>query len=177
MKGMQTAFLTSFHLPAVRAGEAFSINPAMILAQAAIESGWGGSVLAARYHNFFGLTAYGRKNDYWDGDAVMLGGGNLLFRVYADASSGFLDYARLIREAYPAAADMSYRPAAFAREIAYCKCLSEVDGDNRETYRHSVVSLCESISKFQISDWKIPDSGFQIPDSRLEDWKIARLED
>ncbi len=129
----------------MQAGKLFNLNPVVILAQAAIESGWGMSTLAVRYHNFFGITAYGRKNEYWEGDSIRLGGHSLQFRVYRDAENGFSDYARLIRSAYPAAADMSYYPDAFAKEIAYSKYISEVNGDNREVYRRSIVSLCRTI--------------------------------
>ncbi len=65
--------------------------------------------------------------------------------MYPDAASSFFDYARLIRSSYASAADMSYNPEAFAKEIAYSKYISEVNGDNRETYRSSIVSICRFI--------------------------------
>ena len=43
-----------------------------------------------------------------------------------------MDYCRLLRSAYPRAADMSANPTAFAKEIAYSPYISEVNGDNRE---------------------------------------------
>ena len=58
----QSEFFSSLLPLARKAGEAFRINPAVILAQAAIESGWGQSDLASEHHNYFGLTAYGRSN-------------------------------------------------------------------------------------------------------------------
>ena len=57
-----------FYFPAARmAGNLYRINPVVILAQSAIESGWGESTLAQEYNNFFGLTGYGVVNAYWHG--------------------------------------------------------------------------------------------------------------
>ena len=43
-----------FYFPAARmAGNLYRINPVVILAQSAIESGWGESTLAQEYNNFF----------------------------------------------------------------------------------------------------------------------------
>lgn len=143
-------FVKNYHPLAKQAGDTFHLNPVVILAQAAIESGWGTSTLATRYNNLFGITAYGKKNQYWAGDAIRLGEHSLQFRVYPEAGSSFLDYARLIRHAYPSAADMSYYPEVFAKNIAYSKYLSETNGDNRETYRHSLLSLCKTIEHYLI---------------------------
>lgn len=61
------------HLPsAIRAGDTFNLNLVVILAQVAIESGWGQSNLASIHHNFFGITAYGKKNECWVGTSVCL---------------------------------------------------------------------------------------------------------
>ena len=65
----QSEFFSSLLPLARKAGEAFRINPAVILAQAAIESGWGQSDLASEHHNYFGLTAYGRSNVWWKAQA------------------------------------------------------------------------------------------------------------
>ena len=55
-------FITKYLPLAQKAGEAFRINPVVILAQAAIETGWAQSDLCLLHHNFFGITAYGKKN-------------------------------------------------------------------------------------------------------------------
>ena len=78
----QSEFFSSLLPLAQKAGEAFRINPAVILAQAAIESGWGQSDLASEYHNYFGITAYGRSNVWWKGQSIELGTHSLRFRVY-----------------------------------------------------------------------------------------------
>ncbi len=60
-------FVTKYYPMAVIAGESFSLLPEIILAQAAIESGWGKSYGARVRKNFFGITAAGSPNAYWDG--------------------------------------------------------------------------------------------------------------
>ena len=100
MKAEQVDFISSYLPLARKAGESFRINPVVILAQAVIESGWGQSDLAREHHNFFGITAYGKKNVWWKGEGIELGVHSLRFRVYDTPQDSFMDYARLIRHAY-----------------------------------------------------------------------------
>ena len=132
----QSEFFSSLLPLAQKAGEAFRINPAVILAQAAIESGWGQSDLANEYHNYFGITAYGRSNVWWKGQSIELGTHSLRFRVYDTPGDSFMDYARLIRSVYP-----------FAADVAYSKYISEVNGDNRAAYQALLVKVCRKIGK------------------------------
>ncbi|RHJ94924.1 glucosaminidase domain-containing protein [Parabacteroides bouchesdurhonensis] len=138
-------FINHFLPAATQAGDRFNLNPAIILAQAAIESGWGESYLAKVHHNFFGITGYGKPNLYWNGSktepATEGGPSHLQFRIYESELHSFMDFARLIRSAYPIAASMSFHPEAYAKEIAYSKYISEVNGDNREDYRRLLVGL------------------------------------
>lgn len=142
---MDKQSFTRKYLPAARmAGELYGLNPVVILAQAAIESGWGESHLAKRYNNFFGLTGYGVANAYWHGGKTDLDKPQgLLFRRYDRVENSFLDFARLIATVYKQAAAVSNYPRAYAREMAYSKYISEVNGDNREAY----CSMLESISR------------------------------
>ena len=86
MKAEQVDFISSYLPLARKAGESFRINPVVILAQAVIESGWGQSDLAREHHNFFGITAYGKKNVWWKGEGIELGAHSLRLRH----SAGFL---------------------------------------------------------------------------------------
>ena len=140
-------FITKYLPLAQKAGEAFRINPVVILAQAAIETGWEQSDLCLLHHNFFGITAYGKKNVWWTGTSVQLSTNSLSFRTYPAPLHSFMDYARLIRHAYTDAADVSYQPAAFALKIGYSKYISEVNSDNREAYRRMLVSISRTIEK------------------------------
>ena len=138
-------FVKGYGGAARMAGELYGMNPVVILAQAAIESGWGESTLAVKYHNFFGITGYGVTNAYWHGGKTDLGNGGLLFRRYDTPEHSFLDFARLVFTAYPQAAAVSAYPAAYAQEIAYSRYISEVNGDNRAAYRKMLVSIARQI--------------------------------
>ena len=127
-------FVNKFYPAAKAAGAEFNINPVVVLAQAAIESGWGESKLSS-YNNFFGITAYGRINNYWHGGKIQLADNGLPFRRYDTMENSFMDYCRLIRGSYRTSADLSFHPAAFAKSIAYSKYISEVNGDNRASYQ------------------------------------------
>ena len=52
-------FVQQFYPLAQAAGKLFNINPVVVLAQAAIESGWAESRLSKDYNSFFGITGYG----------------------------------------------------------------------------------------------------------------------
>ena len=84
-------FITKYLPLAQKAGEAFRINPVVILAQAAIETGWAQSDLCLLHHNFFGITAYGKKNVWWTGTSVQLSTNSLSFRTYPDPLHSFMD--------------------------------------------------------------------------------------
>ena len=147
MKAEQVDFISSYLPLARKAGESFRINPIVILAQAVIESGWGQSDLAREHHNFFGITAYGKKNVWWKGEGIELGAHSLRFRVYDSPADSFMDYARLVRSAYPFAADASNDAKTFARKISQSKYISEVNGDNRAAYQALLVKISKKIEK------------------------------
>lgn len=147
MTAQQINFVKSCLPLAVQAGATFNMNPAVILAQAAFESGWGTSHLATDSRNYFGLTAYGCSNEYWHGGKVTVKTAlySLNFRRYDTAGNSFLDFARLIRNSYRAAWSVSADPQAYAREIAYSPYISELNGDDRESYRRSLVQMEQTI--------------------------------
>lgn len=147
MTEKQIHFVKNCLQAAIAAGEKFHMNPSVILAQAAFESGWGTSDLATKSNNFFGLTAYGCSNQYWHGSKTAVKGRSysLDFRRYDTRENSFLDFARLIRNSYRTAWQVSNDPVAYAREIAYSPYISELNGDNRELYRHSLVQIEKTI--------------------------------
>lgn len=139
-------FIQKFLPAAQAAGEHFKLNPVIILAQAAIESGWGESTLCKVYHNYFGITGYGKSNIYWSGCKTEPGEeSHLQFRIYTMPEQSFLDFARLITTAYPFAAAMSFHPEAYAKEISYSRYISEVNGDNRADYQKMLISISRYI--------------------------------
>ncbi len=92
-----SVFIREYAPLAGEAGRAFRIDPVVILAQAAIETGWGESTLCREYHNFFGITAYGLPNVWWTGRWTELSPRSLRFRIYPDDKCSFMDYCRLLR--------------------------------------------------------------------------------
>ena len=154
MKPAQISFVKECLPAALSAGAAFNMNPLVILAQAALESGWGMSDLARESRNFFGLTAYGCSNAYWHGGKTVLktSAYSLDFRRYDTRENSFLDFARLIRDCYRRAWQVSNDPEAYAKEIAYSPYISEQNGDNRERYRRSIIQIEEEIAR--IIDWE-----------------------
>ena len=90
-----SVFIREYAPLAGEAGRAFRIDPVVILAQAAIETGWGESTLCREYHNFFGITAYGLPNVWWTGRWTELSPRSLRFRIYPDDKCSFMDYCRL----------------------------------------------------------------------------------
>ncbi|MCD8136673.1 MAG: glucosaminidase domain-containing protein [Parabacteroides gordonii] len=147
MTAQQIQFVKISLPAAIAAGAVFNMNPSVILAQAAFESGWGTSNLAKGSNNFFGLTAYGSSNQYWHGGKAVIKttAYSLDFRRYDTRENSFLDFARLIRNCYRSAWQVSNDPEAYAREIAYSPYISELNGDDRETYRRSLVQIEKTI--------------------------------
>ena len=92
---------------AVRAGEKLGVNPRAIVAQAALETGWGSRLIrddaGVSGNNLFGIKADSR----WTGDRVTVTtleyeGGlpkpqRAPFRAYPDLAAGFEDYVRFLQ--------------------------------------------------------------------------------
>ena len=140
---------TSTYFPlAKKAGERFNMDPTIILAQASIESAWGSSYGARQRHNFFGITAGGSPNPYWNGSySVSLSNPNIRFRIYKNAQDSFYDFARLISTKYRAAHALSFDAKRYAQAIAYSPYITEKNGDNRPKYMNSIISNFNSISQ------------------------------
>ena len=64
---MKQAYISTHLADAQSAGARFHLNPIILLAQAALESGWGTSRLAREANNHFGITGYGASNAFWHG--------------------------------------------------------------------------------------------------------------
>lgn len=132
---------------AQKAGKEFGLNPVVILAQGSIESAWGTSHIARKHHNYFGVTAYGKPNQYWSGEKYISKSSGLPFRSYKNPVDSFSDYARLISAKYPEAARNSFSVEKFAHSIAYSPYISEKNGDKRPVYKNLIIRNAESIEK------------------------------
>ncbi|WP_148253889.1 flagellar assembly peptidoglycan hydrolase FlgJ [Aidingimonas lacisalsi] len=122
------AFLNELEAPARAASDKTGVPAEVILAQAALETGWGRREIpradGGNSHNLFGIKAgsqwQGKTTDiatteYVDGEARSV---RDRFRVYDDFESAFTDYARLIGD-NPRYADVltASSPEAAAREL------------------------------------------------------------
>jgi peptidoglycan hydrolase FlgJ len=120
-RSREEAFIEQMLPHAQAAGRALGVAPHLIMAQSALETGWGRSVAAAA-NNAFGIKA-GRT---WQGPAATLAtqefaGGQArvekaAFRAYASVAESFADYARFIggRERYAAVRNTGADSARFA---------------------------------------------------------------
>lgn len=135
------------YLPyAKAAGERFKMDPLIILSQGAHESAWGNSGLAKNSNNFFGITAGGSPNEFWDGKIYQAQNQyKLKFRVYPTPQDSFYDFARLIASKYKTAHSVASDYKAYAQKIAYSPYISESNGDSSEGYRTGIISLYEKI--------------------------------
>ena len=88
---MKQAYISTHLADAQSAGARFHLNPIILLAQAALESGWGTSRLAREANNHFGITGYGASNAFWHGGRVIARykRGELLFRRYDSARNSY----------------------------------------------------------------------------------------
>ena len=134
-------FVKTYYSLAEKAGKKYNLNPTVILAQGAHESGWGGSYAARVRKNFFGITAYGSTNEYWDGSkSASSTNPHLVFRIYKTAQDSFMDFARLISTKYKTASAISSDTKQYAKAIAYSPYISEKNGDNRPAYQKAIIS-------------------------------------
>lgn len=81
---------------ALKLWDKFKILPSVAIGQAILESGWGGSSLAIKYHNLFGIKGSYQGNsammntwEVYDGKRYDIKDG---FRVYPDWETSILDY-------------------------------------------------------------------------------------
>jgi flagellar protein FlgJ len=123
------AFVRAVRPHAEQAGRTLGVDPDLLLAQAALETGWGRSVLrhpdGSSTYNLFNIKA-GRS---WSGDVVTLPaleyeGGiavrrQAAFRAYRSLAESFQDYVTLVQgsERYAQALARARDPRAYIREL------------------------------------------------------------
>jgi flagellar protein FlgJ len=127
--GTPESFVARFLDDATAAANALGIEPRLLLAQAALETGWGASAPQRAdgkpSNNLFGIKA----GASWRGDRVahwtiehehgVAQRKREEFRAYDDASQSFADYVRLIGGSprYAAALDQAHDADGFARAV------------------------------------------------------------
>ena len=105
LEGSQLDFVNSIIQGAIDSYNKYGVLPSITLAQAILESGWGGSSLSEKYNNLFGIKA----GSNWDGKTVNLPTGeqksngerytvNADFRVYDSVEDSIEDHAKLLAD-------------------------------------------------------------------------------
>ncbi len=123
------SFLNTLGELAERAAGMLGADPLLLLAQSALETGWGTYVPRAENgmnsHNLFGIKA----NKGWDGDSVSVGTleyadgvparRKALFRSYGSYEESFRDYVALLQGSprYAAALSTAENPEAFMNRL------------------------------------------------------------
>lgn len=126
--GTPSGFMQAFGAPARRAAEQLGVDASVLLAQAALETGWGRHVVADQSgssNNLFNIKA----GPGWDGPTVRVStleyrDGVAVremaeFRAYGSAEDAFADYARLISGSprYEAALEHAADGPQYLREL------------------------------------------------------------
>ena len=69
---LKEIFVQTYYPTVKEAGLKFKINPVVLLAQIAIETGWGESRLCTEHNNLGGLTGFGTPTEFWPGTKIQL---------------------------------------------------------------------------------------------------------
>lgn len=158
LQGEPVAFLRALWPAAELAAAELGLDPEALLAQAALETGWGRHVMqrgdGASSHNLFGIKADGR----WDGDRVRkttleYKDGVALktradFRAYDSYDAAFADYVRFVKD------NPRYRDAvaATADPKAYFRELQQAGYATDPAYANKIAAILDSPALRQARD-------------------------
>ena len=133
---------------AVKAHQKYKILPSITLAQAALESDFGQSLLARKYHNLFGIKAYGdvptvnlNTQEYENGKWITISG---KFRVYASDADSVNGHSRLF------ANGTTWNPKQYAKVLAAkdyktaAKALHTSGYATDPTYSDKIIQMIET---------------------------------
>lgn len=138
-------YVKKFYKLALAAQKKYGVSASVILAQGSLEGNNGLAYGPKNRRNHFGITAYGDKNEYWNGEYSVSSVSGIKFRVYKSDLDSFMDFARLISIGYPTCAKVSTDSAVYAKCIANSPYISEKNGDNRSIYESRVKALATKI--------------------------------
>lgn len=121
----QQRFVDNLRPHAERAAEKLGTTPEILLAQAALETGWGRHVVGGSSHNLFsikadrgwdGQTVTQRTMEVFDGKPVKL---SAAFRSYKDVGAAFDDYVDFLQQnpRYERALQRAADPRAYVQEL------------------------------------------------------------
>lgn len=149
--GRQADFVSSIMPHAERVGREIGVDPRIIVAQAALESGWGRS---APGNNFFGIKSHGRAggntlatNEVVDGETVRISDS---FRAYGSLAESVDDYGRFLLE------NPRYREMLSSDDIdAQIAALGRSGYATDPEYANKIRSIVDSIDKMDADTWRV----------------------
>lgn len=128
-RGGNQGFIDAHAEAAQASDHATGVPASVTLAQAILETGWGGGVLAREDHNLFGMKCFGSPGDHAIGcrdyatfECSPTGGCfdmKATFRAYANVADSYRDHGDLLANwsRYATAMDHAGDPKRFAKEI------------------------------------------------------------
>ena len=149
-----TAFVQSLWPYAKEAANSLLVDPKVLIAQAALETGWGQHVMRTEHgtssKNLFGIKA----NQSWEGPITQvttleLEGGSLKkqrasFRAYESYADSFNDYAQFVNDKprYEKAREVSSDPKLYAEELQAAGYATDPDYANKigDIYNSSILN-------------------------------------
>jgi flagellar protein FlgJ len=143
---MKEEFISKYYPLAKKVEKKFGVSATVILAQASLESAWGTSYSAKNRKNFFGITAIGAKNPYWNGEKSQSSSSGLWFRIYKTDLDSFMDFGRLISVKYTDCKEVSKDSTVYAKCIANSPYITD-KFDDRKAYEKVVKDRSLEINK------------------------------
>lgn len=137
-------FLDRYALECVEACQGTGIFPSVTIAQAILESGWGGSTIG---NNMFGIHAHNQYSPYWNGEYVEAtdAGRPAKFRKYASTADSIKDHTYFLENNGRYAAALK---ASTPEE--QCRLLKAAGYAESETYADNLISL---INKYDLKQY------------------------
>lgn len=150
-------FVANYWNYALDASQTSGLDPDFTLAQAAIETAWGTNRFSQNFSAFFNARAYGKPNNYWQGDIIPgtnKEAGNKVppFRAYPGPINSFLDQYNLISRLYPLSATAPSGPSGinqYANGLINGKGGRQWDVTNPSAYATNVIAAYNSIQAYK----------------------------
>lgn len=139
-----SAFLQKYAQECVDASQGTGIFPSVTIAQAIIESGWGGSIVG---NNMFGIQAHQQSSPYWNGEYVVANdnGNQRKFRKYASTSDSIKDHTYFLLQ------NGRYKTAlAASTPEDQCRALQAAGYAESQSYAATLISV---INKYNLKEY------------------------
>ncbi|WP_316668450.1 glucosaminidase domain-containing protein [uncultured Propionibacterium sp.] len=153
LNDQQQSYLRSALPAAVAESLQYNVPVSVALGQSILESGWGGSTLASRYNNYFGIKC--STSSPYQAGCVNMNSGEYInssyqilsssFRTYTSATDSFLDHGYFLthNSRYANAFNYSGDPDEFIRQVARAGYATDPN------YSTKVINIMSSYNLYQ----------------------------